>query len=119
MKIFYAAVLLAITYSSLAEASETDYFTIMDSMVEVAPERVGYGRIQEIDLDYRTIIVSGFMYFFGPESIDKPLVVRMMGANYGALGMLETGMFVEVHYLPSPTYRVARKLIQIEPQEEF
>ncbi len=119
MKKFYLLALLTFVFSSLAVASEATYFTIVNSMENNVPQRVGYGRIQEIDLTQRTIIISGFKYLLGPSTIDKPLEVRMMGTNHGALELLAADMFVEVHYLPTSSYRIAKLMTQIEPQEGY
>lgn len=119
MKKFYLLALLTIVFNSLAVAGEVSYFAIVDSMDSNVPERVGNGRIQAIDLAQRTIVISGFKYYLGPSTIDRPLEVRMMGTDHGALELLAVNMFVEVHYLPTSSYRIAKMMTQIEPQEGY
>ncbi len=96
-----------------------DYFTIVNSIDNNVSQRAANGRIQEIDGIERTIVVGGIKYFYGPATIADPLRVRMLGVDFGALELLRVGMFVEVHYLPGGTYRIAKAMIQIEAQEQF
>ena len=119
MKKLYAIVLLSLTFSSLAVANDVDYFTLMDSMEQNVSPRIESGKIQKIDIIERTIVVSGVKYFYGPESSNNPLRVRMYGVKYGAVGLLKVGMFVEVYYLQSPTYRIAKAMTQTKAREQF
>lgn len=43
----------------------------------------------------------------------------MMATDHGALELLAVDMFVEVHYLPTSSYRIAKMMTQIEPQEGY
>jgi len=119
MKQLYSIALLTLVFSSFAMATDVDYFTIAASIEKNVSQRAANGRIQEIDRIERTIVVGGVKYFYGPATIVDPLQVRMLGVDYGAVELLRVGMFIEVHYLPSETYRIAKALTQIEAREEF
>ena len=110
---------LALVFSSGAVAEQSNYHTVLDSIGSSVNHRVEKGRIQSIDMIGRTMVVSGFKYLLGPATIEEPLKVSMMGSGHGALELLKRNMFVEVQYLPSSTYRIARVISQIQPVEEY
>ena len=117
-KILIGFVVCLFSYGS-ASAADPDFFAILNSIPDGTPERTGIGRIQEIDLGNRSIVVSGFKYLLGPSTLADAVEVRMLGVEYGSVEMLQVNMFVEVTFVPAPEYRIAKELQHIEAQEEF
>ncbi len=97
---------------------EVNYDTIMDSIEVAEEERQTTGQIQEIDLTARTVIVSGFLYHLGPATDPYPLIVKVLGSEYGALELLKVGDHVQVLYIQAGLHRIGNDLIQIEESEE-
>ena len=75
------------------------------------------GKIQAIDLENRTIVVSGFMYYVPPANALSQLQVKLLGVQYGAFELLGKDMLVKVKYLPTSTFRVATSMTQVDNVE--
>lgn len=100
-------------------ASLVDFESILDSIEEAVAERTTTGTIQAIDLSGRTAIIGGHLYHFGPSTDQTPLKVRLLGRDFGSLGLLSVGMDVEVIYFQAPAGdRVGNVLTQIESSEQ-
>jgi len=100
-------------------ALQVNYESILDSIEIAVEERTTTGTIQAIDLAGRTAIVGGLLYHFGPATDATPLKVRLLGRDFGSLGMLRVGMDLEVIYFQAPEgERVASVLNQIEASDQ-
>tara|TARA_R110002072_G_scaffold14259_3_gene59212 strand:- start:13500 stop:13898 length:399 start_codon:yes stop_codon:yes gene_type:complete len=100
-------------------ASRMDFEAILDSIEDAVPERTTTGTIEAIDLAGRAAIIGGHLYHFGPATEADPLIVKLLGVNYGSLEMLSAGMDVEVLYFQSPAGdRIGNQLTQIESSEQ-
>ena len=99
-------------------ASAVTFEELGDSMTEPVPPRLDEGVIQEIDLDERSIIISGYEYLVGPSTINPPLKVTLYGVTYGAFELLKPGMKVEVEYIDFGNARVAFRIGQLAPDAQ-
>jgi hypothetical protein len=70
------------------------------------------GEIQSINLADRSAIISGTRYHFGP--LSGGVVVHMLGRNFGAVELLQTGMSVRVFYIKNFGGRQAKLILQVE-----
>jgi len=114
-------ILLFIVFSAVAQADDSDYFSIVagNNGNENLPNIIAEGQIRSIDLDARTAIISGFVYYFGPSTIANAAEYKLLGRSFGSLEMMRTDMHVEIVYKIYGEHRVASNLQEIEQSEEF
>ena len=116
-------ILMALSFGQFAyaESSELSYEDVMDSFgddFEAVEESVATGRIEAIDIAKRTGIIGGYHYHFGPSTLSLPLVVKLLGRDFGSLELLSVGMDVEVFYFQSPSeHRIGLEINEVEESE--
>ena len=106
------AVLIA-SVSLTANAADLSYFDVIAGVTHNAAEIDAAGKIQAIDLENRTIVVSGFRYYVPPANALSQMQVKLLGVQYGAFELIRKDMLVEVKYLPTSTFRVATTMTQV------
>ena len=113
----FALLLMTVTVAPLVKAEEVNFYEVLSSAEDGMAMRTETGEIHELDMARRTAIISGFLYLFGPSTIADPVEVTMLGSDYGALELLRVGMFVEVSFLKTDSFRVGKQIVQVSSME--
>jgi hypothetical protein len=111
--------LLAVSPIALAAEQVNEGSELDEYLPQVENTSKTTGRVHALDLSTRNAVISGYNYHLGSmEGLDR-CAVKVLGKEFGAVELLQVGMFVEVHYVREPGRNSAKLIIQTEDGEEF
>jgi hypothetical protein len=111
--------LLAVPPIALAAKQDNEGSELDEYLAQVENTSRITGRIRELDLSTRNAVISGYNYHLGSMEGLSRCAVKVLGKEFGAVEMLQVGMFVEVHYVRESGRNFAKLIIQTEDGEEF